>query len=188
MSNLGARILAGNYTGINERTPLTQATARWRARRLPWKRRVLEVAQLLTLPVVFFALLIAIVSIPLSAKATRLGSGWIERVYAGGSVVGTGNTIPWSGFANTRIAFTGTLAPSIGRTSVTLVVQQVSGGDTTTVGSMTTPATRVFNTQPAALPVLFTTMGITARPGATYTIAVNAGSGTLTRETITLGR
>jgi hypothetical protein len=138
------------------------------------------------LPAASLLLLLGVINVPLPAHAASLGSGWAEHIQtaAGGPV---GNTITLGQYATTRIGFSGTLKPSIGRAGVTIVVQKVSGA-TTTVGTMTTLARRVFNTQPATLPSLFATMGVTARPNTTYRIAVNSGGGTLTSATITLAR
>ena len=182
MSNQQANMWERQAGDISKTRSLARGKTRTRGRGLSWpvlRPAALSGASLL--------LLIGIIKMPLPANAASLGTGWSEHIYTGAAAGTTGSASTWGQYANARIVFSGTLNPSLGRTSVTIVVQKV-GSTTTTVGTMTTLTRRVFNTQPASLPSLFATMGVTAPPNTTYRIAVDAGNSTLTSATITLAR
>lgn len=193
MNYLDTRILAGNPSETDELTPERSGRMQQLRRRLAWQRWVAALVRPVALPAVMLLALAATVSVPLPAKAAQLGSGWSTRVYAGTSIVstgastvGAGKAIAWRDLASMRIAFSGQLAPAARRTTVTLVLQGTSNGAAT--GTMLLKAERVFNTQPTALSALFSQMGVTPRPGASYTIAVDAGGATLTATTVTFAR
>ncbi|HVC80717.1 MAG TPA: hypothetical protein VNL35_09500 [Chloroflexota bacterium] len=183
MNNQQASMWERQSSGIGKASPVAWGQTRARGRGLPWSTRVRTVLRPSVLSGASLLLLIGIIKVPLPANAASLGTGWSEHIYTGAA----GSTTAWGQYANARIGFSGTLNPSLGRASVTIVVQKV-GSTTTTVGTLTTLTRRVFNTQPASLPSLFATMGVTAQPNTTYRIAVDAGSQTLTSTTITLAR
>ncbi|HVA91195.1 MAG TPA: hypothetical protein VNL71_15275 [Chloroflexota bacterium] len=187
MNNQQVSMWEHGYTGIGKTSAPARVSTRERGQGLSWKARARAAVRPVALPGASLLLLIGVVSVPLPANAASLGSGWGARISTGASNGTTGSTVAWGQYASTHIGFNGTLAPSIGRTTVRIVVQKL-GANPTTVGTMTTLATRVFNTQPASLPSLFATMGVTAQPNTTYRIAVDAGSSTLTSTTVTLAR
>jgi len=134
--------------------------------------------------------LIVTVSVPIPTRAAQLGSGWSVRVVgrsAAGRVAPIATIAPRD-LATARIAFGGTLAAAARRTTVTLVLQKTSGGEAATVGTLMLRADRVFGTQPASLPAIFSEMGVTPRPATTYRIAVDSGGATLASTAVALTR
>ncbi len=189
MNYLDTRTLVGTSGDVDELTPERIGRMQRLKRRLAWQRWAAAVIRPLAVPAVMLVALGVTASAPIPAKAAQLGSGWSTRVYtgtAGATAAGTGATIAWRDLASARIAFSGRLIPSARRARVTIVLQQTGSGAST--GTMLLNADRVFNTQPTSLSALFSQMGVVARPGASYKIAVAAGTSTLTGATLTLAR
>lgn len=184
MNDYAMRLPDSTLSSADELTPERINRLRRFRRRLAWRQLLAARIRPLALPAALLLALGGAMSLPLPVKAAHLGAGFGERVYAT-SASGSGNTIQ---YATARIAFSGTLSASARRAAVTIVVQKVSGSDAATVGAMMTTAQRVFNTQPVALPALFSDLNITAQPGATYRIAVKAGATTLTSAAVALAR
>ncbi len=174
-----------SYT--DELTPQRLERLQQLRRRLGQRGRLDKLVSIVALPVVLSVALAIVWLAPFPVKAASLGSGLAVQVCAIAPCAAAHPITP-AEFAATRITFSGQLAATARRTSVTIVLQRMGRTGAVTVGTVWTRASRVFTAQPMLLPALFTQMGVTPQPATTYRIAVGTGHTTLTSATVTLAR
>ncbi len=187
MTHYSGSMIGDNLSYVDELTPQRLERIQQLRRRLGRRGRLDKLVSIVALPAVLSLALVIVWLAPLPIKAASLGSGLAVRVCASATCAAAQPITP-AEFAATRVTFSGQLATTARRASVTIVLQRMGRTGAVTVGAVWARASRVFNARPIVLPALFAQMGVTPQQATTYRIAVETGHTMLTSATVTLTR
>lgn len=181
MDDFRMRALDGRIVGADALPPLWRDEIRRLQRRARRRRIVAATAALAW----FTVLMLAMIYRGVSRGAVNWGSHWSAAVCVAAECRSAGLAITRRRLPSASVSFRGKVASNANRESVTLVLQRMNYGRPT-AGRLLALAGRVFNTAPTPLLGLFTAMDVSAQPGATYRLTVQAKEIVLESVTFTL--